>query len=105
MVAKIREILERDVRPYVESDGGEIRFAGFRDGVVEVVLQALHDAEIRFGIMSGVILCGIRNISPAHSLEMAELTVAYKGRGVVGFDLAGAGTANFGTAFAIPTFS
>jgi len=58
--------------------------------VVEVVLQALHDAEIRFGIQSGVILCGIRNISPAHSLEMAELTVAYKGRGVVGFDLAGA---------------
>lgn len=39
VVAKIREILERDVRPYVESDGGEIRFAGFRDGVVEVVLQ------------------------------------------------------------------
>ena len=58
--------------------------------VVEVVLQALHDAEIQFGIQSGVILCGIRNISPAHSLEMAELTVAYKGRGVVGFDLAGA---------------
>lgn len=39
VVAKIREILERDVRPYVESDGGEISFAGFHDGVVEVVLQ------------------------------------------------------------------
>lgn len=39
VVARIREILERDVRPYVEQDGGEIRFAGYRDGVVEVVLQ------------------------------------------------------------------
>ena len=39
VVVKIREILERDVRPYVEQDGGEISFAGYRDGVVEVVLQ------------------------------------------------------------------
>ena len=39
VVARIREILERDVRPYVEQDGGEIRFAGYRDGVVEVLLQ------------------------------------------------------------------
>ena len=39
IVSKIREILERDVRPYVENDGGEISFAGYRDGVVEVILQ------------------------------------------------------------------
>ncbi len=58
--------------------------------VVEIVLRGLHDAELEYGIESRLIICGIRNISPAHSLEMAELTVAYKGRGVVGFDLAGA---------------
>lgn len=39
IVAQIRTILERDVRPYVEQDGGEISFAGYRDGVVEVILQ------------------------------------------------------------------
>ncbi len=39
VTAKIRTILERDVRPYVEQDGGEIVFAGYHDGVVEVVLQ------------------------------------------------------------------
>ncbi len=39
VIARIREILERDVRPYVEQDGGEIRFAGYREGIVEVVLQ------------------------------------------------------------------
>lgn len=39
VVAQIRTILERDIRPYVEQDGGEISFAGYRDGVVEVILQ------------------------------------------------------------------
>ena len=36
------------------------------------------------------IICGIRHIAPDQSLRLAELAVAYKGRGVVGFDLAGA---------------
>lgn len=58
--------------------------------VVEAVLAGLRGAHDALGIESNVILCGIRNISPQSSLEMAELAVAYKGRGVVGFDLAGA---------------
>ncbi len=58
--------------------------------VVEAVLAGLRAAQSTFGIESNVILCGIRNISSEHSLEMAELAVAYKGRGVVGYDLAGA---------------
>jgi adenosine deaminase len=62
--------------------------------VVEAVLSGLRRARETFGIKSNVILCGIRNISSESSYEMAELPVAYKGRGVVGFDLAGA-EANF----------
>jgi adenosine deaminase len=58
--------------------------------VVESVLEGLRQSREAHGIESNVILCGIRNVSPEHSLEMAELAVAYKGRGVVGFDLAGA---------------
>jgi adenosine deaminase len=58
--------------------------------VVETVLRAMYDAAQAFGIECKLILCGIRNISPESSLEMAELVVAYKNRGVVGFDLAGA---------------
>jgi adenosine deaminase len=58
--------------------------------VVEAVLEGLDRAAKTYGIRSNVILCGIRNISPEHSYKMAELAVAYKGRGVVGFDLAGA---------------
>jgi adenosine deaminase len=58
--------------------------------VIEAVTQALRQAQKDFGIDSGVIICGIRSISPASSLEMAQLAVAYKNHGVVGFDLAGA---------------
>jgi adenosine deaminase len=58
--------------------------------VVEAVLAGLRRARETYGIKSNVILCGIRNISPESSYQMAELAVAYKGRGVVGFDLAGA---------------
>jgi adenosine deaminase len=58
--------------------------------VVEAVLSGLRAAHDALGIESTIILCGIRNISPHSSLEMAELAVAYKNRGVVGFDLAGA---------------
>jgi adenosine deaminase len=58
--------------------------------VVESVLEGLRQAREAHGIESNVILCGIRNVSPELSLAMAELAVAYKGRGVVGFDLAGA---------------
>jgi len=58
--------------------------------VVEAVLAGLRQAQIDHGIESNVIICGIRNISPESSLEMAQLAVAYKNRGVVAFDLAGA---------------
>lgn len=58
--------------------------------VIEAVLAGLKAAREKYGIESNVIVCGIRNVSPESSLEMAELAVAYKGRGVVGFDLAGA---------------
>jgi adenosine deaminase len=58
--------------------------------VVEAVLAGLRRARETYSIKANVIICGIRNISAESSYEMAELAVAYKGRGVVGFDLAGA---------------
>ena len=39
VVARIKQILEDEIRPYVAQDGGEITFAGFENGVVEVYLQ------------------------------------------------------------------
>jgi adenosine deaminase len=58
--------------------------------IVEAVLSGLRDAKRKYGIRYGVILCGIRSISAESSVRMAELCVAYKNRGVVAFDLAGA---------------
>jgi len=57
--------------------------------ILEPVLQGLKEAERDFGLSTGVILCGMRNISPKRSVELAELAVAYRKKGVVGFDLAG----------------
>jgi adenosine deaminase len=57
---------------------------------VEAPLRDLRRAEAEFGIRTGVIICGIRNMEPATSRDLADLTVAYKNRGVVAFDLAGA---------------
>jgi len=62
--------------------------------VVEAVLRGLRTAKRELGIRYGVILCAIRSVGPESSLKIAELCVAFKNRGVVGFDLAGSETGN-----------
>ena len=58
--------------------------------VIDSVLEGKHKAEKDFDIKVGIIICGLRHTTPEVSLTLAELAVAYKNRGVVGFDLAGA---------------
>jgi len=60
------------------------------DEIVAAVQAGLDRAGRQFGIITGQIICGMRHIAPQSSLELAELAVRWKGRGVVGFDLAGA---------------
>jgi len=80
----------------------EVRFSPILHGrrglswgdAVEAVTAGLRAAEERFVIRTGTILCGIRSISPEHSLELARLAISLKGRGVAGFDLAGAEKGN-----------
>src|SRR5271169_5628850 len=55
--------------------------------VVSAVLKGLERGRKEFGIPSGLIICAMRNMNV--SLEMAELAVDFRDRGVVGFDLAG----------------
>lgn len=82
------------------SDGvvyAEIRFAPIlhtakgmsMESVVESVLDGMDEGKRRTGMSFGTILCSLRNQDPAISLEVAKLAVAYRTRGVVGFDLAG----------------
>jgi len=58
--------------------------------VIDSVLEGLRVAKRETGIKYGVIVCGIRHMNPQTSVRLAELSVAYKNRGVIGFDLAGA---------------
>lgn len=58
--------------------------------VIDAVLEGKRKAEKAFDIKLGIIICGLRHTTPEISLTLAELAVAYKNRGVVGFDLAGA---------------
>jgi len=58
--------------------------------IVQAVLEGLRDARKKYGIHTGVIICGMRHINPETSLKLADLTVAFKNKGVVGYDLAGA---------------
>jgi adenosine deaminase len=55
--------------------------------VISAVLKGLEQGRRDFGISSGLIICAMRNMDV--SLEMAELAVDFRERGVVGFDLAG----------------
>ena len=57
---------------------------------VDAPLRGLRRAQEDFGIETAIIICGIRNMDPTTSRDLADLTVAYKDRGVVAFDLAGA---------------
>jgi len=58
--------------------------------VIDAVILGKEQAEKKFNITIGIIVCGLRHFSSEKSLTLAELTVAYKNSGVVGFDLAGA---------------
>jgi adenosine deaminase len=75
----------------------EVRYApvlNVREGLsleqaVEAPLRGLARAEREHGVIGRVIVTAIRNMSPGVSQELAELAVAYRHKGVVGFDLAG----------------
>ncbi len=59
------------------------------EDIVDPVIAGLRDAGVKHNMSTGVIICGIRSMGPKVSMALAELAVAYKGRGVLAFDLAG----------------
>jgi adenosine deaminase len=80
----------------------EVRYApvlNTREGLtleeaLEAPLHGLARAEREHGIVGRVIVCALRHMPPSVSQELAELAVAYRHHGVVGFDLAGAEIGN-----------
>ncbi len=75
----------------------EIRFAPMLhlqgsmnlEAAVTSVLKGLEQGRRETGTEYGLILCAMRNQDPSISLSIAELAVAFRDRGVVGFDIAG----------------
>jgi adenosine deaminase len=57
--------------------------------VVEASLRGLQRAERAFPIRTAVIICGLRSMDPQVSLELAQVAVDFKDKGVVAYDLAG----------------
>ena len=80
----------------------EVRYApvlNTREGLtleqaVEAPLNGLARAEREHGVVGRVIVCALRHMPLSVSQELAELAVAYRHHGVVGFDLAGGEVGN-----------
>ena len=101
-VMQTREALARVARECAEdlvADGvvyAEVRYAPEQhlerglglDDVVEAVQEGFREGSERTGIRIGTLLTAMR--TAARSLEIADLAVRWRDRGVVGFDIAGA---------------
>jgi adenosine deaminase len=59
------------------------------EAAVEAPLMGIARAQRERNIIARVIVCSLRHYDPALSLQLAQLAVQYRNRGVVGFDLAG----------------
>lgn len=64
------------------------------EAVNDAVLEGLERAAQDFAVKTSIIICGLRDRFESASLRLAELAVAYKDRGVTGFDLAGGEAGN-----------
>ena len=59
-------------------------------GAIEAALGGIARGTSETGTRVGLIVCGIRNLPPAQSVELVRAAADYRSAGVVGFDLAGA---------------
>jgi adenosine deaminase len=57
--------------------------------VVQAAVAGCLRARDAFGIEAGLLLTALRNESTERSMEVAQLAAQFRGKGVVGFDLAG----------------
>jgi adenosine deaminase len=102
-VLQTAEALERVAYEFVEDmfkDGvvyAEVRFAPHfhtgaglgLDAIMRAIVNGLRAGEREFKVGTGLIICAMRNESPDLSIKLAELAVAWRDQGCVGFDLAG----------------
>lgn len=102
-VLQTEDALERAMYEYLEdSSKDNIRYIEARFSpalhlqkslslkkVMEAILAGKKQAEKDFDIKSNLIICGLRQNEIQKNMELAQLAVDYKKKGVVAFDLAG----------------
>lgn len=59
------------------------------EAVIEAVLEGLTQGSSKTGLPFGLIMCCMRHMDPAYSLEHVQRTLPYIGQGIVAADLAG----------------
>jgi adenosine deaminase len=87
------EDLAADGVVYAETRFGplsHIRAGLAPDDVMSAVLGGLAEGERATGTTARLIVCGIREDGPALATDAAHLAATWAGRGVVGYDIAGA---------------
>ncbi|MBA4250855.1 MAG: adenosine deaminase [Chlorobiaceae bacterium] len=87
---EMMEDMKKDGVCYVETRFSPVFHTSkglYNDDIVNAVLEGLEKGKNDFGVGYGLIICGMRNMQ--NTLEMAELAINFRDRGVVGFDLAG----------------
>jgi adenosine deaminase len=80
----------------------EVRYAPYlsiekgltNDDVMQAWIAGMSKGARTTGLVARAIVCGLRHAPLATAIEMAELAVAWKGRGVVAYDLAGGEAGN-----------
>lgn len=77
-------LLEVRYCPWLSTAGGLTL-----DEVIASEARGLARGTADFGVRTGIINCSLRHYPPERSLAIAEASVRWRGRGVVGFDLAG----------------
>lgn len=102
-VLQSKEALRRVAKEIVEDCAREniwhveLRFSpalhrreGLSDqAAIEAVLEGMQEAQEEHSISAGLLLAALRHRPLEESVELAEIAVEFKGRGVTGFDLAG----------------
>jgi adenosine deaminase len=86
------EDMKKDGVVYVESRFAPVFHISKKldpNKVVKAVLRGFERGKKDFGVHYGLIICAMRHLDPSVSLEMSELAVDFRNRGVIGFDLAG----------------
>lgn len=75
------------VEPSLFAPRHRARF-GADEAVIELVLDALAESSVRYGVGAGLLVAADRTSAPEDAVEQATLAVRYADLGVVGFGLA-----------------